>query len=91
MAKNNPKPSKAAPVYISVISPAPLRGGTFKDPSNPGDDLRHGPIPVKSTPDMTIRRPFSFPTKPTLHRNEGLSMDQFNQPGHEDSVGEDKN
>jgi hypothetical protein len=55
--------------------------------SNPADALRLGPIPIKTLPQATIRRPFSFPTKPSLHRNEGLSMDQFNQPGHEDSVG----
>jgi hypothetical protein len=55
--------------------------------SNPADALRLGAIPIKTSPQTTLRRPFRFPTKPSLHRNEGLSMDEFNKPGHEDSVG----
>ena len=95
MAKNNSKPPKAS-VYISVIGPAqdPRRGynePAFKEPSNPADQLRSGPLSIKNSPQQTLRRPFRFPTKPSLHHNEGLSMDEFNQPGHEEAVGEDKN
>ena len=86
MAKANSKQPKA------TIGPAqdPKLGynsPAFKEPSNPADELRLGPLPVKTSPQTTIRRDFRFPTKPSLHRNEGLSMDQFDQPGHEDSVG----
>jgi hypothetical protein len=47
----------------SVIGPTQAPS---PEPSNPADALRLGPIPVKTSPQQTLRRPFRFPTKPAL-------------------------
>lgn len=86
----------SAPVKVVIGPTEPLPSGL--NPPNPADQLRLGSVPIRTTPDQTLRRPFSVPYKPSLHRNEGLSNDEFNQPTRDpegesgwDSVGTDAN
>ena len=46
------------------------------DPVNPQDRLFNGPVPMVSSPGMTTRRPFSEPTRPPLHYNDGTGPDE---------------
>ena len=42
-------------------------------PTNPSDEIFQGrALPLRLPEEMTVSRPFSIPTKPPLHFNEGL-------------------
>lgn len=53
----------------STIGPVMQSDGL---PPNPADTLRTGPLPTRRFPDTTGRHDFSIPTRPTLHRQDGL-------------------
>src|SRR5580700_4158538 len=72
-----------------VIGPTePIEGS---NPPNPAETLRTGQLGTRTFPQFVARRNFTIPTKSILHRDQGPSNDQFNQPGYEEGVGVDAN
>lgn len=83
------KQKLSKPTYGGAIGPTQ----SLQDfnPPNPSDTLRSAEMPVRRTPDQTIRMPFHYPTKSALHRNRGPSNEEINQPYFPCGVGEDQN
>ncbi len=73
-------------VTIGPTQPVP-----GSEPPNPAEVLRTGALGTRHFSDQVQRRPFSIPTKAPCYRYEGISNDEFNQPGHEEGVGQDAN
>ena len=78
--------STSIKVVIGPTEPVP---GNIR--ANPADLLRTGPVPTRTFTNMTTSRPFKYPTKSALHRNEGLSNEEVNQPYCPEDVGMDHN
>lgn len=71
--------TKKSPRDVEAIGPSQdgVQGfGGGVNPPNPQDAIFSGPIPLRTSPGMTTRRPFSEPTRPPLHYNDGTGPDE---------------
>lgn len=58
---------------LEKIGPSQTAGG---DPPNPQDRLFSGALPIKTPAQVSLRRPFSEPTRPPLHYSDGPGPDE---------------